>query len=165
MLTIEPPSFMKNPYKYTMMGCCHERYKVEPYNCIEVYHILLVVQSSNYQLQAYQNLEHCICVGQGMRRRRRMSVFDLITNHCIHQMRFLLVALVQLQGLCFGVFILHGCILTKQVFYLQKCIQSKTELSLASCGICWCMCMDSCCLGTHSSLEVYYPKEVVPVGP
>jgi hypothetical protein len=53
MPTIEPPSFMKNPYKDTMMGCCHERYKVEPYNCIEVYNILLVVQSSNYQLEAY----------------------------------------------------------------------------------------------------------------
>jgi hypothetical protein len=36
-------------------------------------------------------------VGQGMRRRRRrrrMSVFDLITNHYIHQVRFLLVTLV-----------------------------------------------------------------------
>ncbi len=53
MPTIEPLSFMKNPYKDTMMGCRHERYKLEPYNCIELYQILLVVQSSNYQLLAY----------------------------------------------------------------------------------------------------------------
>lgn len=53
MPTIEPPSFTKNPYKDTMMGCCQERYKLEPYNCIEVYIIycwLFKVPTINFRL-------------------------------------------------------------------------------------------------------------------